>query len=490
MDTAAEAPADEHVVDTQSPDAAEVDGRSRTTIGTVIALLAVAWGAGISSYPLTDNSFLTHLATGRLILERGSVPSTDPYTFTARGTEWTVQSWLASVAYASAERVGGVVGLRVLVLAVFVVAAALLWRLSRPCRSLVPRIAIVFGSLYVVTSLWGERPYMVGVIGLGLVWLALDGAFHPGWLIPLFWVWANSHGSFPLGLVLIGAVLVGRRLDGVPTDVARRVLMFAALGTVAAVVGPLGPKVLLFPLTALTASDVLTEVVEWQPASYRSWDQRLFLVLAFGALLGLVRRPQWRLALPTILFVAAAVVAQRNLVMALMVLVPVLAETMPTVGVLTVDLRPNLQRAYLLVGGAALVAACLFALASPFGALGQYPGRPLVWLADAPVSDQRTATQDIVGNLLEVLDGEDAQVFVDDRVDMLPPEIVYDGLSLLRAEPDWSSVLADHDIDVVVWERSRPLASLLAADDSWRIAFSDSEWTLACRRASAACDSL
>ena len=63
---------------------------------------------------LEINSFLTHLATGRLIIETGAVPSADPYTFTGYGEPWVVQSWLVSLLYGVVERMSGFGGIRVL----------------------------------------------------------------------------------------------------------------------------------------------------------------------------------------------------------------------------------------------------------------------------------------------------------------------------------------------------------------------------------------
>ncbi len=74
------------------------------------------WGLHIGLDRLSDNSFLTHLATGRLILDHG-VPRTDPYSFTANGQPWVVQSWLASVIYAWIESWFGANGIRVLMAA-------------------------------------------------------------------------------------------------------------------------------------------------------------------------------------------------------------------------------------------------------------------------------------------------------------------------------------------------------------------------------------
>src|SRR5688572_33360769 len=110
----------------------------RPTLGTLLGLLIVTAGVLLELQPLKDNSFFTHIATGRLILDRGSVPSTDPYTFTAAGEPWVVQSWLVSVLYATAESLAGINGVRLVVGALAGFLAALGWRLLRPVDGLVP----------------------------------------------------------------------------------------------------------------------------------------------------------------------------------------------------------------------------------------------------------------------------------------------------------------------------------------------------------------
>lgn len=462
------------------------NGRPSPTIGTAVGLFTLAWAAGLASFSLTDNSFFTHLATGRIILDTGAVPSTDPYSFTAAGADWTVQSWLMSVLYASAERLGGTAGLRVLLLVMFLGAGALVWRLSRPCSSVVPRIALLLVTMIIVTTLWGERPYMIGVLGIGLVWLALDSAVPPWAMVPIFWVWANSHGSFPLGLGLIVLVLIGRRLDGEDLDATKRLLAWSVAGTLSAMIGPLGPKAILFPLTALSKADVLSQIVEWQPPTYESLDQRLFLVLVAATLLALMRRPTWALAIPAVAFIIAAQLAQRNLALAVMVLVPVAATSIGDVGTLRMDDRPSLIRAYVGFAALALIGGMVYAVTAPFGPLDGYPADALAWVETRTdgEEDLRVATPDTVGNLLEALDGPQASVFFDDRVDMYPVAIVDDSLDLQRGKATWDRVLDKHEIDLVVWERSRPLGSLLAADAAWRVAYSDSDWIVVCRRAS------
>ena len=58
-------------------------------VSTVVGGAFVVWGTAVGLIRLHDNSFLTHVATGRLILAHG-VPTTDPYSFTAFGHEVTL----------------------------------------------------------------------------------------------------------------------------------------------------------------------------------------------------------------------------------------------------------------------------------------------------------------------------------------------------------------------------------------------------------------
>jgi hypothetical protein len=104
-------------------------------------------------------------------------------------------------------------------------------------------------------------------------------------------------------------------------------------------------------------------------------------------------------------------------------------------------------------------------------------------------AERNVASQDFVGNLFEVLDGEEARVFTDDRADMFPRDVFRESTDLLRGDANWQTVLAEHDIGIVLWEREEPTASLLAASPDWQTVFSDTRWLVACRRGEA-CDQL
>lgn len=434
--------------------------------------------------PLTDNSFFTHLATGRIILDSGSVPSADPYTFTAHGASWLVQSWLASVLYATVERLGGATGLRLLMGCTAAVLAGLAWRLTRPAESVVLRLALGAVFVAVGAQLWAERPLMLGLVALACVVLATDGALDPRWLIPIGWVWVNVHGSFPLGIVYVAVVAVGVRLDGARPTRELRVLAWLTAGVVLGAVGPLGPAVLLFPFELLQRQEILRNVIEWRAPTFDSLSQRMFLLQLGLASLALVRRPSYRSGLVVAVFGATALLGVRNLPVASLVLLPVLASAAPSWGALRSTARTPFAGA-LAAGG--LVVALLLGgvrMGQRDFELRGYPIDALAYLRshEVDLTAHHLASKDLVGNLMELLDGPRGEVFYDDRFDMFPDAVSQAHLSLVQDGPMLRSNLARYDVELVLWDRTSSTGQRLIVDPSWRVLYADESWLVACER--------
>ena len=139
-------------------------------VGAVVVMI----GAYIGAAALGDNSFFTHLATGRYILEDG-FPTRDVYSFTAPGERWVVQSWLVSVVYGALDRVVGLVGIRAFSAVLAGAVAGIMWTLTRPAKGLVARLAICVVGLTLGATIWAPRPLMVGLVLLGLTLLVAEG---------------------------------------------------------------------------------------------------------------------------------------------------------------------------------------------------------------------------------------------------------------------------------------------------------------------------
>jgi hypothetical protein len=461
-----------------------VSALRRPSLGAAIGVCVVAAGWLIGLRALSDNSFFTHLATGRLILEEGRVPTVDPYTFTAPGEPWVVQSWLASWLYATVEALAGAAGLRVLVGVVIASLVAIGWRLCDGAGSVIARLVLVGVFIGAGAGLWGERPLMLGLLGFACVMLAADGRLDPRLLIPIAWCWVNAHGSFPLGVVYLVVVAVGRRLDGERPDHELAALRWLVPGILLGAVGPLGVKVLLFPADLLQRQDVLSNIIEWRPPTFDSLSQRLFLVQLVAAIVLLVGRATYRAALVVAVFGAAALLGARNMPVASLAMLPAMAVALPDVGTLRGTTRSPVAAPLAAAGLALAVLGGAVRLDRPGFDLKKYPVEAIAFLEAARVDlgAVRLASEDTVGNALELLRGDRGEVFYDDRFDMFPDDVTFAHRSLVRADQEIHAALDRYDIDLVLWDRAGGSTQVLLADPAWRSLYIDPGWVLLCRR--------
>ena len=463
-----------------------IDRVTHPSWGGVVGVFVVTAGWVIGLRPLGDNSFLTHLATGRIILDTGSVPSHDVYTFTAAGEPWVVQSWLASLLYATAESVGGLPAIRLTIGTLGAILAGLGWTLLRPASGLVVRLALAAMFLTVGAQLWAERPFMIGLVCLALTALAMDGRLDPRWLVPIGWVWVNTHGSFPLGLVLLVIGAVGRRLDGGEPAIELRALRWAVLGTLVGAASPLGPRVLVFPLELLSRQDALANVIEWNAPSFDSTSQRVFILQLVVAIVAVARKPSYRSALILGVFTAAALLGARNLVVASVLMLPISAAGFADIGSLRTADRPRIARTVGVVALALTLAVTMVRLDQRDLNLDRYPIGALAYLEEVGVDTQevRLAEPDIVGNLVGYVYGPEQRAFYDDRFDMFPQEVTDAHVALVQTRVNMREELDQYEIDLVVVGTTSPTAQVLLGDAAWRALYVDPDWVLICRRGS------
>jgi hypothetical protein len=225
---------------------------------------------------LIDPDTQWQITVGQWILDHRAVPETDVYSFTMRGQPWISTQWLAQVLYAKAYAWAGWTGPVVLAAAASAATFALLARFLS--RQLSESAAIVFVS--VALALTAPHilarphvlalPVMVAWIG-GLI-AAADRHGAPSFrLLPLMALWANLHGGFVFGLVMIAPIA----LDAVVNAQAhlRRQLVlrwagFAAAALVASCCTPYGWNALLASRKILALGSALPLITEWRPADF------------------------------------------------------------------------------------------------------------------------------------------------------------------------------------------------------------------------------
>ena len=273
--------------------------------------------ATTAARPLYHADLWGHLAYGRFILERGSLPATEPL-MPLSHARFVDFAWLAQVVGFTAYRVAGPEGLRLLGGLLVGVAVGLIGAAARRRGGGVGG-GWAAGALFLAAA-WMQlfalppwldplgaqmfRPQTVGVVLLAFVAAATPLPARPGWrwwaLPAAFLVWANAHGSWPVGLAWLGLSAADRPVRLLfragPRTVfrSRRVRTGAGLTAACAAavcVNPYGPAVWR-ELGGFAGHPNLADVIEWRPLTFASVQGKAFAVIAVGLAALLWRSPR------------------------------------------------------------------------------------------------------------------------------------------------------------------------------------------------------
>lgn len=257
------------------------------------SLFAVAVLAMLSAMavPMTqsDGDLFAHIAAGRRILTDGPPVYVSP-------------AWGSAALFAWLHGIGGLP----FVLLTVAVAAAITHTLvvRHLMRSALPtRIVVVAAALGVTlaSSHWLARPHAFSLLGAAVLVLVLTSSqrrAHWG-LVPLFGVWANLHGGWSYGLLLLLAYSVAGYVDRwrirpradarvAPSRTAPRIgmVLLAALMTYAT---PYGGKLHATVLRTLGDAELARTVDEHRPPSFDAPVDVLFLLVVLLTVVGLWR---------------------------------------------------------------------------------------------------------------------------------------------------------------------------------------------------------
>ena len=474
---------------------------------------------------------------GQELLTTGQLPATDPLSFTFSRLPYVEQQWLAQVVLASAHALGGLEAALLLRALILAASLGLLYHLCR-ARGAPAGAACAACGLATLSVVGGAaiRPQLLA-IPLFVVFLAGTTIWlRHAWtlvLLPLAMVvWANVHGSFPLGLALVGAALAGtaitliqrrgdtradalgpppssdaQSIEGVPA-LARLVVLLALCG-LATLITPYGLGIVPWLVDYLTfntgSTGLSTLSTEWLPTSIATAHGVLFFlsVLVLVAVLIRVGPPSPADCLRLLVFGVLALQAVRSTLWWALVMAPVLAWGLgqlqqgrerraadPTAAPVQGHTRPVAgSRNGLPALNAALIASFLLAAGLSLPWL-----RPLGWLYPPerwPVQDTRLPvgaadlastlpatrlynTMDWGGYLAWRL-APRQRIFVDGRFQLYQPDLYRDYFAIAQAGSAWADKLRAYGVEALLVSRQaqRELLRAAEADGSWQAVYCD-----------------
>jgi hypothetical protein len=306
-----------------------------------LATFGVLLVAGRSSF-FRDPGTFWHTATGNQILDTKTFITTDPFTYTFCGQEWTPYEWLGEVVMAIAYRLGGF-DLQLLgAVSLLAITFALLGdRLARTGLHWAACACLTGLAVAAASNHFHVRPHLITIACLAYA-MAHLAAVEAGrrslgsllTFVPLFVVWTNAHGGALGGYATVGLVFAGwlvlwlLRLES-PVTSWRQAVGLGAIGLAIAATAVVTPYGLDVPKTwwrLMQMPELKTFVIEHMPANIRDPNNAPFFAFGTiyaGLLLGLRRMPRATWLMPVVWFALGCDRCRHESLFAVMALVAI-----------------------------------------------------------------------------------------------------------------------------------------------------------------------
>lgn len=451
-------------------------------IGGLIVLACVLLVVRMASNPVSDYDVFWHIKAGETICETRGIPETDPYSWTAGGTPWVLHEWLWQVLLYGAYRAAGLRAVPILGGLAAAGTFALLYRLfSRKSSSAwVSELLLAGLALSMAAFFSSGRPQNASyLLFAAFIYVLENRVEKPAllWVLPpLEVVWANTHGSFPLGVglcvVYLGIPVIfpdrslRHRLD-------RRLLAAAPAVAAASLANPYGWR--LWEYSVKISGHILMKasIAEWHSPDFSTPEAWLFVGVWMVVVLVALRTRRVR-ATEAVLAVVFAVMAAGSLRHA-----PYFAMAASLLGASVWRAREGPERGLGHRYGKGLAFTGMLLVLMLLGqALGPDPGvnrssipiAAVDYMVDAGITDRVYNDYDFGGYLVY----RGIPVFVDGRADLyLETPVFRDVVEVASAARPAGEVLDAYGCKAALVRRASVEDRWLASEPSWRLVWAD-----------------
>lgn len=443
-------------------------------LGSAGVLLAALW---LGLRPFVEPDHWWHLRVGQQIRSTGDlVFSPDPWaTFSDR--EYVSTQWLPEVVASWAYDAGGMGSLLWLRATLIILIGLAVYAGCRRVSGVLPSSATTVLTLLASSAGLNPRPQLVGFLLFAitvLAWREMVRDQRPRWwLVPLFWLWACSHGLWTFGLAVSALTLAGMFMTpGGRPDRAAAARLFGLVVACVVATGltPLGPRLWLSPFDV--AGNASRVVNEWQPTPFNGPAAIIAAAMVIVAIIKSVfqRARPWQL-----MHLALAVVCLfwmwRLVPLAVILAAPAAACSLGHGGQGTAIWWPAARRrAVALAAAAAVVLAGVISTGEAGRSASRYPADTTA--VDAaldclPAGEVIFTSNGLSGWLL--WRHPDLTPVVDLRIEIYSWGHVQRYRVARDAGPGWQEFIHDTGSDAALLDSDSPLLQRLVSVSNWEI---------------------
>jgi hypothetical protein len=466
----------------------------------------------VNTHPIRPHDFWWHITIGREIITTGSIPTTDVYSYTEAGQPYPSYQmfWLMETLLFLVYKVGGP-ALVIFLQSLMVTAAYIIifWICKLVTNSWrIAAISVLFAAALGIND-WNVRPQGITFLLASLFLLAIykyKKYPHWGWLVVFpvcMLVWVNSHGTFLIGLVLIGlwwgqelwqaiiarinrVQIIGKNRSVVPS-------IILGITTLICLINPRNFGIINY-LRKLTGNSVVQNfVTEWAAPSFSTWMGAIFLcgLMASAVILALSpKRPDFFQITTFLLFGLLGLKTSRGIVWFGLVMAPILALHLSAIAdhLQETDRKPvNQEGSRILNIVFAMVIIIMGVVSLPwFKSMLPLPvAKAGLISSETPIqATQVLLTKKLPGRVFNAMSFgsyliwaayPQYQVFVDSRIELFSAKVWMDYLNISNGVGDWETLLSEYGVNTLMLSPLEQPALIRAVEISneWMLIYQD-----------------
>lgn len=466
----------------------------------------------INTHPIRPHDFWWHLALGKVIAATYQIPSQDIFSYTMFGQAYPSYQmfWFFDLGLYVFYLAGGpalvILINSIIITSAYAIIMLICWQSSRHWGA--TTLALFFAAALGIHN-WNVRPQVISyLIGAAFLYAIYAYRRNPGtkWLAVFLigmLVWVNSHGSFPIGFILLGIWLgeeiwnlIVRRHEGnykISLLSLKGPGLALLLSGLVLFINPRGPGIITY-VSNLSGNPVIQNLVpEWAPPTF---DNQVGIIFYLGLILCSVvlaispQRPNFFQLATFVSFAIMSIMTTRGIVWFGLVMAPVLSVHFAAIFELYRNESQNktprknhrlLNMLLLMViGWMAIISLPWFKHLLPFegskaGLISQEtPQEATDFLLDKG-PPENLFNEIGFGSYLIWAAQPEYLVYVDPRIELYPGEIWNDYIIITNAFPGWQLKLDEYGINTLMLSPAKQASLITALRESgnWSSIYQD-----------------
>lgn len=431
-----------------------------------------------------DADLWWHLRAGQVMAEQNQILLNDIFSYTRSGAEWVNAFWISEILLYGIYKTAGYFGITFFV---SIIGAITFYLISRRLSgNIFINSFILILATITAAPIWGPRPQILSFFLIAVLDNFLVNKRTNWFLIPLFALWANIHGGWIWGFLLITAHVTGKIIEQLINqekiwDEIKILIGWSALSALAIGINPNGLGIWNLPFQQINVS---LQIQEWLSPDFHNISFHPFLWMIFLLLIcaPFSKKQNWSQLFKVLGFAYLTFFSQRNIAIFAIVAIPLLSDWVnATLLHFQSDkrLKPTIQlpRSLRLLINSILVSALIITaignahlVSLPEKVDANYPVKAIQWIKENQPKGNLFNSYNWGGYILWNL--PEYPVFIDGRADLYGNKVINQWHAVVSGNQNAIQVLDEWHINLILIEPYWEITKVLETN-GWKKVYED-----------------